>query len=52
MLVGCMTLDQGMVAGIGEGTGRGRHGHTRSPGTLKLGMTWCGRGVVRRRRRR
>lgn len=47
-----MALDQGAVAGVGEGSGGGRHGHTRSPGTLELSMAGCGRGVVGRRWRR
>ena len=47
-----MALDQGAVAGIGEGTGGGRHGHAGSPSALELGMAGCGRGVVRGRWRR
>lgn len=41
-----MALDQGTVTGVGEGAGRGWHGHTRSPGTFKLSMAGCGGGVV------
>lgn len=47
-----MALDQGAVAGVGEGTGGGWHGHARSPGTLKLSMAGCGRGMVWGRWRR
>lgn len=47
-----MALDQGAIAGVGEGAGGGRHGHTRSPCTLELSVTRCGRGVVGGRRRR
>lgn len=52
MLGGYTALDQGAVAGIGEGTGGGRQGHARPPGTFKLGMAGSGRGMVRRRGRR
>lgn len=52
MLGGCMALDQGAVAGVGEGTGGGWQGHARSPRTLELCVTRCGRGVVWGRWRR
>lgn len=47
-----MALDQGAVAGVGEGTGGGGHGYTGSPGTLELSMAGCGRWVVGGRWRR
>lgn len=47
-----MALDQGAVAGVGEGAGGGRHGNTGSPCTLELSMAGCGRGVVWGRRGR
>lgn len=47
-----MALGQGAIAGVGEGTSGGWHGHTWSPGTLELGMAGCGRRVVWGRGRR
>lgn len=43
-----MALDQRAVAGIGKGAGGGWQGNAGSPSTLELGVTGCGRGVVRR----
>lgn len=52
VLSGGVALGQGPVAGVGEGTGGGRHGHARTPGALELSVAGCGRRVVRGRRGR